>query len=1114
MKPRRGSFLLAMVLLASLAVGTAPARPSTATGPAFESDDFNTSSLDARWSVVDPVGDGSVALVGAGSGQATLDLSVPGGVSHDAWGTNRSLRAVQATNDVDFEAEVAFASVPSLKYQMQGLMVEQDADDWLRFDVYHDGSGLRVFAAATTAGSSKAKLNQTISASQAVALRVHRAGDTWTLSYAADGGGFTTVGSFSHALGVSTLGPFAANHHTTASSVPAFTAQVDYVFDTAAPISPEDDPYAVASYTLSTSTVGSGSVSRSPDGSSYAEGTEVQLTAVADSGWRFDGWSGDLTGSANPQALVMDADKSVTATFSADTAPPVISAVAVSTTDTSATVTWTTDEPATSAVAHGPTTAYENGTVSDATLTTTHSITLDRLQPATTYHYQVASTDAASNTATTPDATFTTEATASTSGAFESDDFNTSSLDARWSVVDPVGDGSVALVGAGSGQATLDLSVPGGVSHDAWGTNRSLRAVQATNDVDFEAEVAFASVPSLKYQMQGLMVEQDADDWLRFDVYHDGSGLRVFAAATTAGSSKAKLNQTISASQAVALRVHRAGDTWTLSYAADGGGFTTVGSFSHALGVSTLGPFAANHHTTASSVPAFTAQVDYVFDTAAPISPEDDPYAVASYTLSTSTVGSGSVSRSPDGSSYAEGTEVQLTAVADSGWRFDGWSGDLTGSANPQALVMDADKSVTATFSADTAPPVISAVAVSTTDTSATVTWTTDEPATSAVAHGPTTAYENGTVSDATLTTTHSIILDRLQPATTYHYQVASTDAASNTATTPDATFTTDPDSNPVIDLWHGPERSFGSPGRSQLWINILGNVFDGDGIAALSFTLNGGASRALSMGPDNRRLSESGDFNVEIGYDELLPGANQVAISAADALGNTSTAVVNVHYESGLVASLPHSVDWTAGPLDQLAQIVDGRWTVADDGTIRTAQLGYDRLITLGDLSWRNYEVQVPVTVHGFGPGAYSYLSGAPLVGLALRWQGHSRRDTNDTSQPRYYWWPTGALGWYRWYETKPRAELLGNEDSPKASQGMHLDLGTAYILRAQVQDTPTGTAYRLKLWAANELEPASWTVAIEDDNSPATGSVGLIAHHVDVTFGHVVVTPLEATE
>jgi uncharacterized repeat protein (TIGR01451 family)/uncharacterized repeat protein (TIGR02543 family) len=63
--------------------------------------------------------------------------------------------------------------------------------------------------------------------------------------------------------------------------------------------------------------------------------------------------------------------------------------------------------------------------------------------------------------------------------------------------------------------------------------------------------------------------------------------------------------------------------------------------------------------------------------------------------------GNGNVVKDPDQSTYLEGTLVELTAVADPGWTFSHWSGDLTGSANPENIVMDSNKTVTAHFIQD-----------------------------------------------------------------------------------------------------------------------------------------------------------------------------------------------------------------------------------------------------------------------------------------------------------------------------------------------------------------------------------------------------------------------------
>lgn len=69
--------------------------------------------------------------------------------------------------------------------------------------------------------------------------------------------------------------------------------------------------------TVNVSPPGSGTVALSPSvaGNQYASGTTVTLMAKPASGFAFDHWSSDLTGSANPTNITMDGDKSVTANF-------------------------------------------------------------------------------------------------------------------------------------------------------------------------------------------------------------------------------------------------------------------------------------------------------------------------------------------------------------------------------------------------------------------------------------------------------------------------------------------------------------------------------------------------------------------------------------------------------------------------------------------------------------------------------------------------------------------------------------------------------------------------------------------------------------------------------
>jgi hypothetical protein len=67
--------------------------------------------------------------------------------------------------------------------------------------------------------------------------------------------------------------------------------------------------------TTSVSPEGGGTITRLPEGDWYDADTVVQLTAVPNAGYEFTNWSGDLSGSDNPETLTMDGPKTVTANF-------------------------------------------------------------------------------------------------------------------------------------------------------------------------------------------------------------------------------------------------------------------------------------------------------------------------------------------------------------------------------------------------------------------------------------------------------------------------------------------------------------------------------------------------------------------------------------------------------------------------------------------------------------------------------------------------------------------------------------------------------------------------------------------------------------------------------
>jgi uncharacterized repeat protein (TIGR02543 family) len=68
------------------------------------------------------------------------------------------------------------------------------------------------------------------------------------------------------------------------------------------------------SYTLNLAGM-NGSVAKSPDMASYSLNSLVTLSANANPGYQFTGWSGAAAGNANPLLVTMDSDKTITANF-------------------------------------------------------------------------------------------------------------------------------------------------------------------------------------------------------------------------------------------------------------------------------------------------------------------------------------------------------------------------------------------------------------------------------------------------------------------------------------------------------------------------------------------------------------------------------------------------------------------------------------------------------------------------------------------------------------------------------------------------------------------------------------------------------------------------------
>lgn len=196
----------------------------------------------------------------------------------------------------------------------------------------------------------------------------------------------------------------------------------------------------------------------------------------------------------------------------------------------------------------------------------------------------------------------------------------------------------------------------------------------------------------------------------------------------------------------------------------------------------------------------------------------------------------------------------------------------------------------------DTTPPTISNVSVgTTTQNSAPVSWTTNEAADSQVKYGPTTSYGSTTTLNATLVTNHSVTVTGLTASTTYHYQVVSKDAAGNTTTSPDATFTT---AAPAGDTTP-PTISITTPASgatvSGTAITISANASDNVGVVGVQFQVKGS-----NVGTEDTVAPYSTSWSLA----GLANGSYVVTAIARDAAGNTQTATITVTLSNTFAAA------------------------------------------------------------------------------------------------------------------------------------------------------------------------------------------------------------------
>jgi uncharacterized repeat protein (TIGR02543 family) len=1069
---RRNGFSIVGLVLVSLfvlGVGAADTRAQ-----AVQSDDFHSATLNPVWTFVDPVGDAEFVTSGT-----NFVLRVPGGVSHTLWSScNCAPRLLQNIANTDFQIQAKFDSQPSLRYQLQGFIVMEDADTYIRFDIHHDGTSPRIFAGTVDGINPPVTRVNLGLASVPPYLRVTRTGNTWQYQYSNDGSIWTTAGSFNRAIVVSKAGLFAGNSATDEYTTPAFVANADYFFNTASPIVPEDggDPTAATPPVVDVwygDSQGFGSLGN-PQQWVNVVGTVWDAETIASLSYTLNG------GPSNPLTVGPDGLRlEQTGDFNIDI-------------DTAALLPG----------------------VNQIIITATDVLNEQRNHPVTVNY-------TSGVTAPLP-----YSAAFSTAGAISD---AAQVVDGRWFLT-------------GSGVRT-DSSATGydryiALGDRSWPTNYEVTVpitVHAGNLggtfgagmlIGWQGHTGSDQPRTAKpYQALARISDFPANPTL---VLKDNTLVRAQKAVTVLAGVRYLMKMS---SQSVGIGLARVNvkfwqdgspepPAWDLTYdfAARSGSVVLVADHAEVtfgdVAVAPLQPLGVRSDDFSSTEldTDLWRVVDPLGDATLAMSGTNLQVYIpggSKHTFSSTGVTAPRLLQDAPNADFEvaagfgstghytyQGQGIYIGEDADTYLRFE----VIYTSGNPKVFAGYSDGGVLTTRVNTDVTPAPAYLKVKRIGNQWTfyhsidgTSWTTAVTFTQAIAVTEAgVSFNNTATGDAYYET--PAFVGNVDYFFNTSNPIAPEDGGAPTAVT-----------EPVVELWYGDEQSFGELGTPQRWVNLPGNVWDSETVTSLSFSLNGGPSSPLGIGPDGYRLIGVGDFNVEIDHQALLAGDNDVVITATDVLGETRQHHVTIHYTKGITWEMPCLADFvSASKISEAGYVGDGRWTLTDGG-IRTAVngTGYDRFLLVGDWIWpTDYEVSLQMTLHA------GNLGGITGAGIAIGWQGHITGGVSKTAiaQPltdaRYQ-----TIAWIRNFPTGTILQLKDDE-TVRADLPVTVQANVAYNLKVRSETTGPGVSrVDIKFWQQGTAEPTSWMLS--DNFTSLAGSVALIAHMADVSFSNVTVTP-----
>ncbi|WP_299108978.1 gliding motility-associated C-terminal domain-containing protein [uncultured Tenacibaculum sp.] len=387
-----------------------------------------------------------------------------------------------------------------------------------------------------------------------------------------------------------------------------FTPPTNWQKDAGASYSTNCNPQRTLTLNAANGTI---ATNPNPTNGTYANGTVVALTATPATGYQFDGWSGSVTGTTNPINITMDADKTVTATFSQQCliSIPDANFKAALVGNTAINTNGDTEIQCSEATAFTGTINVSNQNITD--LTGIEAFT------------SIQVLEAANNQLTNINITANTQLLALRVGNNSINNINISS-----------NPNLVALEVHNNQLTTIDISSNPNLIH-LYLQNNSITSL----DISLHSAINYLNVSN--NNLTSLNVA-------------NGNNTNFYDASNGGGSGNPAM---------------------------DARGNTSLTCIQH------------DSNFTPPNSPASSR---WEKDTTASWSDNCSPQRTLTINATNGTV---TTNPNPTNGTYADGTVVALTATPATGYQFDGWSGDVTGTTNPVNINMDADKTVTAMFS-------------------------------------------------------------------------------------------------------------------------------------------------------------------------------------------------------------------------------------------------------------------------------------------------------------------------------------------------------------------------------------------------------------------------------